>query len=477
MQTLRRFRKLYMLKLFVWRSNRSFYSVSWSDFACQAGSVAVVFAVQCIAILVCVGAAIDISRWFHARQHTIAAIDTAVLAAARELQLDPRNAAGALAAAEGFYRENVKERLRLASDSITFRTEDNDTAVTASGAVYLSTTALTLVGIERLSLLNLSGSEFSRAVLAIGPNGGTHLELALALDISSSMTSTRMSDFKEAMSNFVNMTVRPDQSERTSRISLVPFSGDVRVPADMIPRVREATHGNKISKSVSCGNRAPAGQGCTVSYFLTPCMAERQGTERYSDASPGKGKFVMPAYSLAGTCSTPGSGEIIPLSSDRDLITQRISDLKAGSGAAAQIGLAWAWYTLSPQWNSVWQGAASNASDYGSAENIKVVLLVADGEFTTAYDSDGVRTSSAGAGPAANGAAPLQASALCEAMKSNGIRIYTVAYGIDDGESVIDVLRGCASSAAMFYRAQDGSQLKQALTDVALRLSSLHLTH
>ncbi len=466
-----------MIKIFVLPSNRSVCSVYESVFSCHAGSVAVVFAVHCIALLVCLGAAIDISRWLHARQHTIAAIDTAVLAAARELQLNPTNVAGALATAEGFYRENVKERLRLASDSITFRTEENGNAVTASGAVYLSTTALTLLGIERLSLLNLSGSEFSRAVLGIGPREGTRLEVALALQISGSMTSSRMSDFKEAISNFVNMTVRPDQSECTSRISLVPFSGDVRVPADMIPRVREATHGNKISKSVSCGTRAPAGQGCTISYLLTPCMAERQGSERYSDAPPGKGKFMTPVYTLTGTCSTPGSGEIIPLSSDRDLIDQRIGDLTAGSGAAAQLGLAWAWYTLSPQWNSVWQGPVGNASDYGSDENIKVVLLVADSDFTTEYDADGVRTSAAGAGPAANGAASLQASTLCEAMKSSGIRIYTVAYGIDDGEPVIDVLRGCASSAAMFYRAEDGSQLKQALTDVALSLSRLHLTH
>jgi hypothetical protein len=425
--------------------------------------------------MVCIGAAIDISRWLQARQQTIAAIDTAVLAAARELQLNPQNVAGALATAADFYRENVRERLSLASDTVTFRTEANNTAVTASGAVFLSTTALKLAGIDRLSLLSLSGSEFSRAVLSMGPRAGTHLEAAMVLDISNSISSAKMDDLRQAVGNFVEMAIWPDQANFTSRISVVPFTGDVRIPAEMVARVREPGRPDLISIPVICSARAGPGQVCSISYRQTPCMAERQGIERYSDAEPGALNFVTPAYSLAGSCSTASSGEIVPLSNDKTLIKTRIDGLTAGGGAATHAGLAWGWYTISPNWNGIWPAAASSASGYGLSNHVKVAILVAEAAVSIEYDSSGLRTSMLGAGLAANGTSAAQTMALCEAMKSAGIGIYTIAYGTSN-ESSLDILEGCASEPAMFYRAQDGSQLTQALTDVAIRLSSLHLT-
>ena len=446
-----------------------------SFFTCGSGSVAILFAVLSVAVTVCFGAAIDFSRWLNARQQTMAAIETAVLAAARELQLNPQNVSGALATADSFYRENVKERLSLTSDTVTFRTEANNTAVTAMGAVFLSTTALRLAGINELSLLSLTGSEFAHAVLSMGPRAGTHVEAALVLDISSSMTAAKMDDLKHSVTNFVEMAIWPDQANFTSRISVVPFTGDVRIPAGMIARVRDPALPGSIAMPVPCGHRAAPGQVCTLTYRQTPCMAERQGIEKYSDAEPGLYNFVMPAYSTSGSCSTASGSEIVPLTNDKTLIRSRIAGLIAGNGAAAHSGLAWGWYTLSPAWNDIWPVPSSSATPYGSSAHVKVAVLIADGDFTTEYDPNGLRTTALGAGLAANGTSNAQTTALCEAMKSAGIAIYAVAYGIEDGTS-IDVLQGCASAPAMYYRAQDGSQLMQALTDVAIRLSSLHLS-
>lgn len=441
-----------------------------------SGTVAILFAVLSIAAMVFVGAAVDFCRWLNARHQTLAAIDTAVMAAARELQLNPLDVRGALAAAERFYQANVRARLALVSDTVSFRTENNNTAVTAVGSAFLSTTALNLAGVDRLSLLSLSGSEFARAVLSVGPRSATNLEAALVIDISSSMTGQSMTDLKEATNAFVDMIVWPDQSSFTSRVSIVPFSGDVRIPAELISPSRGTLFPSLKSVTVPCGSRAPPGQACALTYRQTPCAAERQGADRYSDVSPGVDRYIVPAYSVSGGCSTSTTGEILPLSNDKARLKARLAGLSAGAGSAAHAGLAWGWYTLSPDWNGLWPAAGSSAARYGSADHAKVAILIADGDFTTEYDGEGLKTSALGAGVAANGASNMQAAAFCAGMKAQGIEIYTIGYGVADGSDVLDVLQGCASGPAQFYRAADGSQLKQALIDVAIRLSSLHLT-
>src|SRR6478735_12672735 len=81
----------------------------------QRGSVAIVVGLMSFTLLLCVGGAIDFARWYNVRTVTRSALDAAVLAGGRQLQLDTSNPQGAINIAKQTYIANTKSRLQLAS--------------------------------------------------------------------------------------------------------------------------------------------------------------------------------------------------------------------------------------------------------------------------------------------------------------------------------------------------------------------------
>ena len=62
--------------------------------AMMAGNVAIVFALMAVVLMLAIGAAVDVGRWLHARDQTVAAIDAAVLAGGRALQTNSTDKSG-----------------------------------------------------------------------------------------------------------------------------------------------------------------------------------------------------------------------------------------------------------------------------------------------------------------------------------------------------------------------------------------------
>ncbi len=85
-----------------------------------SGNVAVTFGLLLTLLLVGSGAAVDFGRWHMAKTSTMSALDAAVLAGGRALQLDPENSGAALAVARRYYDENVRNRLTLSDDTVDF---------------------------------------------------------------------------------------------------------------------------------------------------------------------------------------------------------------------------------------------------------------------------------------------------------------------------------------------------------------------
>ncbi len=81
-----------------------------------------------------------------------------------------------------------------------------------------------------------------RRRLAVGGNAELNLEVSMMLDITGSMgDGTKLADMKSAATDLVNIVVWADQSEYTSRIAIVPFAYDVRLPATALRRPRDVT--------------------------------------------------------------------------------------------------------------------------------------------------------------------------------------------------------------------------------------------
>lgn len=430
------------------------------------GSVAIIFGLTIFVLCIMIGLAVDYARFVNARSQTIEATDAAVLAGARALQTNGGNQTAAVKVAETYYQQATKDRIPLVpqSDSIDFSVANNGTAMVASGNARIATpfAHLAFLGtgtMQSLPLLHADGSDYSKAVLAVGGNGQTNLEVSLMLDITGSMYGQKLTDMKAAASDLVNIVVWADQSQYTSRIAIVPFTEDVRLPASAF---KLATGYTKSTSST--------------------CVVERTGTQKYTDAGPAVGQYSLVHSSSSSkvkpTCDLPSTAQAVPLTSNKSTLITTISNLQTANSTAGHIGTAWAWYMLSPNWASLWPASSAPAA-YGTAKLKKIAVLMTDGEYNTQYTSAGIDDGSYSltyCPDAANGCSSAQAKQQCAAMKAKGIEVFTVGFQLGDSAIAIDTLSSCATDANHFYNSSTGDALKAAFRDIALKISSLYLS-
>ncbi len=164
-----------------------------------------------------------------------------------------------------------------------------------------------------------------------------------------------------------------------------------------------------------------------------------------------------------------------PLSNTKTSIVSKIQGLTTGGGTAGHLGTAWAYYFLSPEWNSVLP-TANQAAAYGTEKLKKIAILMTDGEYNYQYDNKGYSTTLSVAGSSANGlTSAQQAVQICNKMKEDGIEVYTVGFDLGDNATAISTLASCASGTDHAYVAENGTQLKAAFRDIAIKLTELHL--
>ena len=459
----------------------------------RSGTTMVTFALTLAGMLMAIGAAIDVGRWLFARDDTLAAVDAAVLAGARNLQTS-KDQATAITTAQHFYNANVSSRLPVTNDTISFSVVDNGQAVVASGNAQIDTIFLQLADITSLPLIPAAVNEIAKAEFAVGGvNGGDssmeetepeRLEISLMLDVTGSMGGQKLEDLKSAATDLVEIVLWDGQQEwqleNHSRIALVPFSEDIRLPTTA---ALEEARGTGLSSSKTLTSGSGRYQK-SKTYYLSDCVVERAGTHAYTDATPDPSQYVMAHYTSSstgsgsnkkGVCTIPAGAEVMPLTGDKAALKSKIEGLSASGGTAGHLGTVWAWYTLSPYWSSLWP-SENDPETYGKEKLQKIAILMTDGEYNTEYDSNGVKVGSTGAGSAANGNSTSQALALCDAMKQGeDIVVYAVGFDLPgEWSKAYQTLYDCASEpkSTYFYNATDGTQLKNAFRDIAIKISS-----
>ena len=442
------------------------------------GGVTIMFSLLIVTLCLFVGAAVDIGRWAQARYQTIQAMDAAVLAGGSVMQAADNPASAltlAQATAQRYYLENTQNRSPVTDDTVSFTSANNNTAFVAVGNAYIETIFLNFAHIPKLPLLDKSEASFSKAELTGGGgttgngNGKIDVEIAMMLDVTGSMAGSKIVDLRAAAKDLVNIVITEGVYARKVRVALVPFSEGVRLPSNANTKARGSPV-NTQTTSVRYGNNT-----YTTTYYRTDCVVERTGTNKYTDVAPGTGNFVMTQYKTSNSCALSTEEQVVPLSADKEFLKGRIDKLDISGSTAGQIGTAWAWYMLSPNWNTLWPTAGA-ANAYGDKTQ-KIAILMTDGEYNLEYDAKGIGTGSAGAGAAANGSSPDQAKALCAGMKAKGITVYTVGFALGGNATAIATLSNCASSSSTTYTADNGTELKQAFRDIAKKITPIYLSH
>ena len=403
----------------------------------EQGGVAIIFALSITMLFGVVGSAVDMGRWVTARSETRNAMDGAVLAGGRAMQLPERTEADALAVARIYY-DNNKSKV-ISAGTVAFSIVDNGTAIKATSTVTVSTPFLSVVGIPELPI---DGS--AKAVLQVGGNVGTHVEISLMLDVTGSMTGQKLADLQIAAKDLIDIVVWDDQSQYTSRVALAPFSVYVNVGRD---------HALAITGNAGNVNNPHA------------CVEERHTADRYTDATPTNGNYFQRGP-FDSNCRP--TSPLVPLTKDKAVLKTAIDAFTAAGGTAGHLGTQWAWYLLSPRWSSVWPLASTprpyaEITQTGPKGNLllnKIAVLMTDGEYNRQHSGDSATT---------------QARAICENMKAEGIKVYAIGFQIATGGDAETTLRGCATSTDYYYNAEDGASLREAFRDIALRISTLRI--
>ncbi len=433
----------------------------------SAGNVTVIFGLSCVSLMLIVGGAIDVSRVYSSKSKVQSALDSAALAGGRAVQLSASHDPNAGIAAATSYFEELRPA-SIGGGAPVFDLVENSSVLRGTINLSVVTPFLKLVGFPQMQ-----ATLVSEAAIASGGQGGTNLEISLMLDTTGSMAGQKIEDLKEAAKDLVDIVVWNDQSAATSRVALAPFSA----------RVNVGTYMAQVSgMSVTWGSRA-----------IKPCVTERNGAQAFTDTAPGTSAWLnandgtrnsnTSNYSNSGNCSP--SEQIVPLTTDKVLLKERIDAFTADGSTAGALGTAWSWYLLSPKWNAIWPDA-SKAGSYsdlttlgpkGAPKLQKIAVLMTDGIYNT--------TGGTNCGDASSQATTISnnAVALCTAMKAAGVKVYTVGFHLGGSQLAIDTLRNCASTApddpqgtsSYFFNAASGDELKAAFRQIALQLSTLRL--
>jgi hypothetical protein len=206
-------------------------------------------------------------------------------------------------------------------------------------------------------------------------------------------------------------------------------------------------------------------------------VVERGGADAYTDAGPAPGRFLAALEDAAPTADCNGGAEVFPLSDKKGELKKMVRAMSAGGSTAGHLGIAWAWYLLSPEWSKLYDAdehghddeSASRPAPYddltkkndaGVPKLRKIAVLMTDGEFNTQYIGPDSTT---------------QARQICVEMKKTGIEVFTIGFEVGSNPTVIETLRKCATRDANFYNVSDTDSLKRAFRDIAFKSSPLRL--
>jgi Flp pilus assembly protein TadG len=508
----------------------------------RAGTVSMLFGLLVIPLTAVVGLAVDFGRVYAVKSHTQAALDAAALAAGRVAQLPGSTTEKTSAAATAYF--NQAKPTGVVTSTLQFSPNAQLTEFKVTATSWIRTPflgvlhALNNTGTVAGAPPDCVGNHFgcvkvtTTATAALCPSsacisnaGGSNVEVSLMLDVTLSMCDpcSKIDALKKAAKDLIDIVVWDDQSEYTSRIALAPFAESVNVGTTLAPLVRGTVTTNSQSspQNLTCSNMSDASVQPTSTWIKFPkptsscsgssstntwklsskCVTERIGTEKYTDAAPGNNAWLGKGYfgTNADTSCPMGNytdaevNSVYPLTSDRTVLKRRIDKLSTTGSTAGHLGTAWAYYLLSPNWNTVFQQVfpeTSPAAPYadlavtnskGMPKLRKIAVLMTDGEYNTNY-CKGVeaKDSFSPASPdincnSENAKSLDQAKSLCTAIKNKSIEVYTVGFQVNADSKTF--LKNCATDAAHYYDATSEFELQAAFRDIALKIASLRLTN
>jgi uncharacterized protein YegL len=253
-----------------------------------------------------------------------------------------------------------------------------------------------------------------------------------------------MTELKKAAKSLLTTLKKASKNNGDVKVGIVPFDTTVNMGTALK---------NLPIFDVSCsalGNPV----GCTLSNWKSyweGCVRDRTWPYDTEVTLPMSTATLFPVYDCGSLVS------LMTLGNNWGALDNKIDSMTPNGMTNVTMGISWAWLLLQ---NNAYTGAAPKADDLD-----KVIILLTDGENTEAWkNSNNTKIYDV---PTINSRTKL----ACDNAKADGVRIYTVR--VIEGNA--DLLRGCASSANMFYDVQNASDLNVVFNAIAQSLANLYI--
>lgn len=494
----------------------------------ENGNIAFMAGIAAMPLMVALGAAVDFENASNQKVKLQSAVDSAALYAAT---LPAGNNTVLTDNSKPYFNSNYNAS--GGTGTVTYAAVSLIDSVKVTARVPVSNAFMTLVGYPTTTV----------GATATVKKSGINLEVSLVLDNTGSMGSTNpmtgnsaISDLKAAATKFVNQVMPAVQGDFYTKIAAIPYNSSVNLGSAALANsargpalapidpntnapATNATTGYQYINSPSTTGIVPGAQNyafksvasfpdtmrkgvwqncvgydhdaagyCLTTATLTNCVSERIGTAAATDSPtstfPVGKKYVSGGFNACTV--TP----MVPLSTSASTLTTAIANMSAGNWTAGQVGLAWGWYALSPN-IGLFSGTSAPAgydklTTTNSAQKVKkVMILMTDGEYNTAYVDGTISNvtsyTSYGADWHTNPKSPTngdvytQSKNICAGIKASGVEVFVITFQLDKTLSWrVGLVNDCATDAKHIIDA-DTTSLDAAFSQIADALQAMRI--
>jgi len=444
--------------------------------------MATMVAVGAIPLIGFSGLAVDSTRGYMLRSQLVYALDSAGLAGGKELfsnQLD--------VTVDRFFAANFPDGYMGSTVSgPTFTVDDAAETLTVTASATIPTTFMQVLGVEDMTV----------SATTVVQRSIRGMELALVMDNTGSMRSgNKMTTMKASAMELIGILYGDQQAIDDFFVSLVPYSVTVNVGAGRTNWL-DGTYDPTAYEDVGT-----EWKGC-VEARATPLDLD--------DTPPNGGLWsaffyptdtdnIYPVVDESNNAQNNGTGPNLGCGPAITSLTPARSTIEAGiqemqpwhrGGTMGNLGLAWGWRVLSPQWRGLWGGDTPSTMplDYDEPLMDKVVVMLTDGNNQwydhppagpdgSDYGSYGRRgwgvLGTTGAS-AALAEVNNRMAATCELMKAEGIKIFTITFQVSSS-STRALYENCATSPDFYFNSPTNEDLTQTFRAIGTELSNLRI--
>ncbi len=495
----------------------------------QRGNVAVLFAFTAVPLIGLLGGSVDVTRHQRFKTEILDAMDAGAIALARQGTLSD-------AAADTFVNNYITTM--MPRDSVLHMKRFDAIKIQGGYRVvsdgYMSTAFLPVVGMQQMPL------NLSTEVMTTG--GNYEIALALD-NTGSMAEHNKIGALRDAANHLTDVLFAEDGAKDRVKMALIPFTTTVNIRGDAFkPEWLDPSGQGLGAHALDSYNRpvsrldiytalsggARGADGLPSAW--KGCVEARAGGHDIDDVEPGSNAVTRwtpylspdgadggtgPAYARSNSYLADGTGgsgtalnrmrnvdkyfhpivqasfdettgpnqscrgPIVELNNNASRMHKAINAMQPGGFTHIPEGLAWGWRVLSPD-EPFDQGAR-----YDDSNTQKALVLLSDGKntmSTTDYDSYGYLADGRLGSTNANTAKrqlDKNTSALCEAVKAKGIRLYMILLEENDAATK-QIFEDCASrndkGEALYYEVPDASTLTQVFSNIGKDLSNIRIS-